>query len=348
MSPSIAAQAKAKGFTVDFYDFRKAKVDGIDFFNPAIVRRDDGLWLVTRRSEIRPGLKYGFNELMAFACDANHLPQYGKPVTIERMAGGEHFEDPRAFFHKGRWWLSACNFIIFPGNRTWTGAHQIVLEIDDEWKATRRRDPVYGKNSDNLFEQKGDEKNWLWFSHENELYLIYTTWPHLIVHWNDLFLPVEEYRTNVWSPFWNWGEPRGGSAPILVGDEYVSFFHSSTPWQDGKRQYHMGAYAFEARPPFRVTRVTPEPLLSGSLDDPWAEGKPLVVFPCAALYEKNDPHGYQGRSLHGEWTVSLGVNDLVSARATIPDWLLQERLSSEVTRIEEQKKRLSEAEIVYG
>lgn len=333
--PSIVEQARRAGFECNYYDFRKANSPGLDYFNPAIVRRDDGLWLVTRRSEVRDGLTYGFNSLMAFKLDENHLPQYGKQITIERAATGEHFEDPRAMFHAGSWWLSVCNFVIYQQSKTWTGAHQIFLEIDRDWQSVRRHDPIYGRNASTLFEQKGDEKNWLWFEHDGRLFMIYKTHPHTVVGWDDRIVATEELITDTWHPGWKHGEPRGGTAPIRLGDEYVSFFHSSMPWLAGKRQYFMGAYTFAARPPFEVTAVTPEPLLAGSIDDPWSPGKPLVVFPCAALYDSD--LRYKGKSLNGRWTVSFGVNDIASAYAIIPDWLLRAKLSKEVRPIAVEK-----------
>jgi predicted GH43/DUF377 family glycosyl hydrolase len=337
--PGIVTQAQGKHFAAAFYDFRKAKVPGIDFFNPAIVRRADGLWLVTRRSEFLETFEFGYNELMAFSLDDDHLPLYGKPIYCDKFSSREHFEDPRAVFHNNRWWLSACNFVVYAegdGAKTWTGAHQVLLEIDDDWRTHRRHDPIYGKNGAGVFEQKGDEKNWLWFSHEGELHLIYQTLPHMIVRWDEALRPVEEYETEVWLPGWHYGHPRGGTAPIRVGRQFISFFHSSMPWRAGKRRYYMGAYAFEAAPPFHVTAVTPKPLLVGSLEDPWAEGKPLVVFPCAALHE------------YGVWTISLGVNDLVSARAMISDAVLAHKLSRDVKKTPPRPKELSAAERIYA
>lgn len=334
--PSIIKQAKRGKFSADFYDFRKAKTPGLDFFNPAILRRHDGLWLVTRRSEFLSTFQFGQNDLMAFHLDDDHLPLYGKTILTPKFSDREHFEDPRAFYHAGQLWLSACNFVVFPDRVSWTGAHQILLEINDYWQTERRHDPIYGKNGSSVFEQKGDEKNWLWFSHNGDLHLIYLTLPHTVVRWDESLRPVEEYVTDIWHPDWKHGEPRGGTAPVRVGSQYLSFFHSSMPWRPPKRRYYMGAYTFSATPPFQVTSVTPEPLLAGSLSDPWGEGKPLVVFPCAALRE------------NGHWTVSLGVNDLVSARLTISESLLASRLSREVRKTESKPSLLSDNQIVFA
>ncbi len=340
-SPSITIQAQGKHFAAAFYDFRKAKVPGVDFFNPAIVRRHDGLWLVTRRSEFLDSFEFGYNELMAFSLDDDHLPLFGVPIYCDKFSPREHFEDPRAVWHNDQYWLSACNFVIYPeadgGGKTWTGAHQVLLEMGKEnWQTHRRHDPVYGFNGSGPFDQRGDEKNWIWFSHENELHLIYQTLPHTVVRWDESLRPVSEFMTEVWHPHWHYGQPRGGTSPIRVGKQFISFFHSSMPWRPPKRRYYMGAYAFQAEPPFAVTAVTPKPLLAGSLDDPWAEGKPLVVFPCAALHE------------YGVWTISVGVNDLVSARVMITDAVLAKALSVEVKKTESRGKELSAVERIFA
>lgn len=345
--PSIVEQAKRLGLHAEFYNFRRAKTNGTDFFNPALVEREDGLWLVARRSIAMDSFEFGKNDLMAFKLDANHLPQYGVPIQPPKLAEGEHFEDPRAFWHNSSWWISACNFVIY-GNGGWSGAHQVLLEVDHNWIVTKRRDPVYGLNGTSVLKQKGNEKNWTWFSHENELHSIYMTQPHEVVRWDDTFRPIGDYHDNAWHPGWQFGQARGGSAPVRLGNEYFSFFHSSMDWRPSKRRYYMGAYAFEATPPFKITRVTPEPILVGSIDDPWWDGKPLVVFPCSAIESLKQacPPG-TARWADRVWTVSLGINDLASARIEIPHSRLLEMLSSEISPIEPASGP-SSAQIIYA
>jgi hypothetical protein len=179
------------------------------------------------------------------------------------------------------------------------------------------------------------------------------TVPHQIVRWNDSLQVEEVYESKLWHPAWKHGQPRGGSAPVRIGDTYFSFFHSSTPWKNGKRQYHMGAYTFEAKPPFKVTSVTPKPILSGSIKDPWGPDKPLVVFPCAAITELSQGKAIRNGNAIGRrydliWTISLGVNDLVSAYATIShSWLLK-KLSPNLIQPKDNPDRLSASELVYA
>jgi hypothetical protein len=187
--------------------------------------------------------------------------------------------------------------------------------VNNDWNVEASYDPIYGHNGGSLGTQvkneanpTGSEKNWLWFEHDRKPHLVYTTDPkHVVVEFHpDLTWPNIEYSTVSFSHLWRHGQARGGTPPVRVGDEYWTFFHSSTPWLSKKRRYHMGALCFEAKPPFAIKRATPLPILSGSKHDEWHQGLPLVVFPCGALIK------------NGVWLVTMGINDCCSAWIEIP------------------------------
>lgn len=309
-----------QGWNAGFFNFGKAKKEGVDFFNCGLVERPDGTWLVARRSQAHPKIKIGMNDIVCFLLEDKVPVRYVKADIQSTFPGQEHFEDPRAIYHNGVTYISCCNFII-KGNG-WTGAHQVVAAMDNEWKTIKRFDPVFGGNGSDLGQQTGIEKNWNWVFYDGAPYLIYSTCPeHHVARFNCSFQIEEGFVANQYvTPWpegiWKYGQARGGTPPVRVGNEYWSFFHSSTVWRDTApvRQYHMGAYAFEAEPPFRITKITPEPLLSGSPYDRWGEGKPLVVFPNGSLLRDRT------------WFVTLGVNDLDSAWLDIPHADLKERM----------------------
>jgi predicted GH43/DUF377 family glycosyl hydrolase len=61
---------------------------------------------------------------------------------------------------------------------------------------------------------------------------------------------------------WNWGPIRGGTQSIKIDDHYLGFFHSC--YDDPitlKKIYVMGAYTFEDKPPFNITRISYHPIL---------------------------------------------------------------------------------------
>jgi len=259
------------------------------------------MWLVARRSKDHHPFPYGFNDLMAFKIEHKHTPAYGVKIEVPSFAHGEHVEDPRCVSFNGTLWISACNFVVFGGGQTWSGAHQIIFDVGKDWRAIHRYDPVYGQNGSHTLHNRGDEKNWLWVWIDGLPHLIYQTFPMVVVKFNSVFRATAVFETRGMHPEWVYGQPRGGTPPVRVDNEYWTFFHSSIPWRGKKRRYFMGALAFDAASPFRITRMTPRPILVGSQHDYWCEGKPLVTFPCGAILRA------------GEWIISLGVNDLKSA-----------------------------------
>lgn len=302
--PSITEQTS---WACGIFDFRMARVDGTDYFNPGLVEIDGVLWLLARRARNLPGVgPFGMNDLVSFELEGL-LPKRGTVLKLQKYRSDQQFEDPRIVLNNGKLYVSYTTFVVFGANK-FSYAHQSLSVLDRNWKVTKTYEPEYGHNKKHWLSNKGFEKNWLWFFWRNDPMLLYLTKPHTVVSIK-FGVPADQQRvfvTHEVNPLWVHGEPRGGTPPVLVDGEYWTFFHSSVPWTKTKRRYNMGAYAFEANPPFRITKMTSLPLLSGSRRDPWGEGKPLVVFPCGALMRD------------GEWLVTLGVNDLACAWIKIP------------------------------
>jgi predicted GH43/DUF377 family glycosyl hydrolase len=157
---------------------------------------------------------------------------------------------------------------------------------------------------------KKTEKNWTPFSYQNnsaeEIYFIYTIDPQIV-------LKLENPRENKLKDInfdsnpinfpWYWGIPRGGTHAELIDGEYLSFFHSSFTDRNGKHWYVMGAFTFEANPPFRVTGVSPHPLLfKGIYSSPHSKGSSSrlrCIFPTGLVLSEDD----------SKILVSCGEND---------------------------------------
>lgn len=318
-TPSFTKQARDKGWKADLFNFGKAEEGDYDFFNPGIVRRPDGLWLLVRASERVSNIPVGQNRIWACELEGDLKPKGGPMLTFVESDGDEHFEDPRAIQWNGQTWVSCVNFKWFE-DHSWTGAHQMLGIFVDQtgqpqhvgrdpgeakWVCLGRKDPPVETNKGEPGDTDGKHnKNWVFFFHDGKLHLIYTSQPWHVIefgsHWEDQIHHQYEGVT------WPYGTIRGGTPPIQVGDHFYTFFHSSMPWQGRYRRYHMGCLQFEAKPPFKPVKWTMTPLLSGSQNDPWAQRKPLVVFPCGALFENE------------EWLVTMGINDLKSGWVRIP------------------------------
>lgn len=294
-----------------YFNFGKQEFGDLPrrFFNPSVIEHNGSDWLVVRRAEDIEAHKLGINTIWAFRLDENHVPVEGCQVGL-RGYKTQHYEDPRIIrLSTGEMLLSYTTFVIEVKQHiepVWFGAHIQTALLDQNFQPIVQNDPVYGGNQGSVRQCPRNEKNWLWFEHDGQLHLIYMTEPHEVVQWfGESYGQV--YETDFPLGYSEiWGHPRGGTPPVRIGDEYWSFFHSSTVWRDPKRRYHMGCYAFEAKPPFRITRCSSRPICSGSMKDPWWDGQPLVVFPCGAIFR------------NGQWFVTLGINDMVSGWMEIP------------------------------
>jgi hypothetical protein len=305
-TPSLIDQAESNGWTAGEFNFGKAG-DGAHHFNPTIVERADGLWLVIRRAVFTtPQDRFGMNSCWAFKLEPETLkPEVGYRLKFpEGSSGLEQFEDPRAVFQNGKTFVGAVNFIWY-GNGEWTGARQVLGVFDDQWNCTQLYRPPFGGNSMNVEETtRTHQKNWCWWFHDNQLHLLYHSKPWRIAAIGKSFEDATPYESEGVGV--SYGEIRGGTPPILVDGLYWTFFHSSLPWVDRFRRYHMGAIGFESKPPFKPVMVTPSPILTGSQNDYWLPRKPLVVFPGGALFK------------NGEWLIVYGVNDLKCGYCFIP------------------------------
>ncbi len=277
-----------------------------EYFNCSIANWRGGKWLVTRKNEVKPMI--GFRNGITLWLLEGNKPTLKRDIQFQKIYPGEQHEDPRAIVRDGHLLISYCNFMQ---GRSY--AHQCLAEVTPDCKVNRPFHPKYGKNGKSLFENEWNEKNWCWFVHEGFLHFVYMTNPTVICK-TRMGQVVEEYKTES-KINWPWGELRGGTPPVRVGDEYISFFHSSTQWRTQReRRYFMGAIAFSATAPFKITRYTPNPLLIGSPDDVCKSNGPVCVFPCGALFE------------NGEWHVVGGLNDLRCFWLKIPHADLLKRM----------------------
>lgn len=324
-TPTVIQQAEASGWQAGYYDFGKLEGQGTDFFNPSIIERPDGLWLLTRASGLhRQGFQYGQNSIIAFQLDeTGKVPKMGKILRWPVDNPEQHFEDPRGVFNPdfNQVMLGCCTF-LWNGPGDWTGPHQafgvfdcVPSDLEKDWICKKMDYPLVGGNPgsmEKILEHKDYEKNWLWWIHDRQLHLLYKAAPWLVIQFGDRWSDRKEFKGNVVS--WPNGEIRGGTPPVKVGDYYWTFHHSSLPWKGRYRRYYAGALAFDAKPPFTPRLITYQPLLTGSQNDPWAQHKPLVIFPCGAVIRD------------GTWLISCGINDMRAAWVEIPHEALLKRM----------------------
>lgn len=220
-----------------------------------------------------------------------HVAELNEDDTVRRSVVLAHLahplanvgrEDPVPFVFRGR-------------------LHTMYVGVERVGRAGVRTNMLYARLTDDLaveevfapeYQYRAEwEKNWSPFEWEGELFVVYSIAPHLVLHLRgSKAYPFTETPTNF--P-WAGGHLRGGAAPVRVGDRFYHWFHGR---RDSDWCYNTGLYTFEARPPFRVLALTPEPLLwadTGATDGNYC----AVAFPRAAVLEG------------GRWKVGMGWND---------------------------------------
>ncbi len=220
--------------------------------------------------------------------DGTYRAVFDKTLDLARPAANYGREDPRLFVFGGRLHVS---FVGVQGEN-WQNngivTNQLYARLTDDLQVERVLYPDYAS-------RQSWEKNWSFFECDGGLYAVYAVNPHRVLRIDG---DETEVATTPDSPRlpWGGGEARGGAPPVRVGDEFVHWFHGSVGQHEG-RSYNVGVCAFEARPPFRVTRMTPEPLLwSDATTKPPDQYCP-VLFPAGAVLEG------------GKWKVSCGIHD---------------------------------------
>lgn len=278
------------------------------YFNPAIIKAPDGrVLLFTRRCKDKRTSDTDYfrekNDIVVFTLNDEMRATAMQPLNLRKHEPAEQFEDPRILKLGNGYLLSCCAFVQ---GRSF--AHQAVFLLNDRFECMNRFDPIYGNNMAQAMVNSGHEKNWLWFTHEGSPHLVYSASPHTVIRMDNQLNPVEKIESEVFDLHWKYGEVRGGSNPVRVGDLYWTFFHSSVKWAVHKRRYFLGAYAFEAKPPFQIVRFTPIPLLTGTSAENWWPGLPEVVFPCGSYFDGDKQ----------QFVVSYGVNDVRCGFLKIP------------------------------
>lgn len=305
-----------------------------DAFNPSIARWRGGVLLNfrIRDPETSATDKFGFT----------WLDEHFEPIGIPQVLQIDHqdcayseLQDPRLIVVKDRLYIIYNNSFSFSSEK-----HRRMLIAQVHYDGVQFFAERLSVLLDyDVLAKKRLEKNWVPFAYRDHLLLAYTIEPHCI------FYPVlgstrcETIAETKSLIQWKWGELRGGTPALEVGDEYLAFFHSTkalkTEQSDKKKltHYFMGAYTFHKEPPFIVTKVSAEPIISKEFykkeeDEKikYSTWKPLrVIFPMGFVFDKHFIWVAYGRQDHEAWIVKLDRQGLLESLKPV----LQHNLSSE-------------------
>lgn len=185
------------------------------------------------------------------------------------------------------------------------------------------------------------EKNWSPFAYvgndqKSRLFLEYRINPRKLLELpnpqinelNNIHVPAESAFLSIpWTS--KWGEISGGTPAKKIGDEYLGFFHSWFTDENKLVWYVMGAYTFNAAPPFNLTGISKYPILFKEIyETPFintASIEKRVIFPSGFVLENQN-----GRELIH---LACGENDCGVKIVTID----KESLLKSIQRIGEKE-----------
>ena len=172
--------------------------------------------------------------------------------------------------------------------------------------------------------------------YERELLLSYTICPHEVVQITSNGVCQAVHTTHAQIPC-HGCIIRGGTPGVrLLTDEYLSFFHThvcpyehprktacEVQWPSGTiplRHYLMGCYTFEAIPPFRILRCSPEPIVYPGICDSHNPRFPKhkVVFPAGLIVEDGEAHVSCGENDGCVKIISFPLDELLASLVCLP------------------------------
>lgn len=299
---------------------KKIEIEGYEFsFNPSIVMWNDQILLCFR---IRDPLTYSTNRIGLVFLNNDMEPE-GKVYELEIEASPSLFsdkeQDPRLIVVNNKLYAVYNNEILGIFKEPLRRMIYGEIEYHDDRFIIHDPQSIIRFEGETTFRK---EKNWVPFDFEGNLLLSYSLQPHHVL------FPIKDsaecvtISTTRGAIDWKWGELRGGTPALLIGDQYLAFFHSSknlsTLQSDNKFMLHyfMGAYTFNMTPPFEITSISPKPIVgkkfyNGPVYKTW---KPLrVVFPGGFIVKENKVWVAYGRQDHEIWLVKMDLNELLNS-----------------------------------
>lgn len=271
------------------------------YFNPSIVEKDGRRWLFTRRQRYSFNPWVSNNDLAIWEIRKN-MTLRDCPIIPKLTLGikGEQFDDPKSIITSGgKCLVSMASWVH---HQKWH-CRQVIFQLSDDFRTVEHVTiPKFGGNHTDPEKSTRAEKNWCFVQCAHVPWqMVYSINPHVLISssrsWENPKLDLK----------WEFGEPRGGTPAVDIGDHFLSFFHSSIPWAPKKNRYYMGCYAFRKEDPYQVTHISSKPILIGSEEDFRSLSSPPVVFPNGCLYDGK------------KFLITMGINDENCGWISIPD-----------------------------
>lgn len=289
-----------------YFDSSGTKIVPELFFNGSICRHKEKNYFAARADQRIHGEWWTRIRIAACLLDEDYNPIAGTErfLYLRSDAGPFHVEDPR---------------LISDGNTLYVsytcGEKMYLSSVDDTLSECGEANKVTEISIRRVGRKR--DKNFVPFVHGERIFHSYSDNPRIVIEDDCLTIHVP-----CQSAEWQYGHIRGGTPAIPFNSgTLISFFHSSMTFDSesstpGQRLYFAGAYEFNNRPPFKIIRITNEPIIVApvcysGLERPTSS---YVIFPVGIIDE--------GQS----YAVSAGINDVTTGVFRITKHLLNKLL----------------------
>lgn len=293
-----------------------------DAFNPSIIQFRDGFMLTFRYSPDRlfcPWLSYIGIVLLNNDFEPISTPELLSTRYIQSKTNSQS-EDARIFTYRGRVFVTYNDNIeschADSNEKREIFIAELLYDIDHFYLSK----PL--KLLHEAYSFRLQEKNWMPFEWDQKLLFVYTIHPHAVLFTNFYNGACYTYHETSSMIDWAFGPLRGGTPPVLVDGEYLSFFHSPKMVLSNSScnlplwHYFMGAYTFSAEPPFPLKKISPLPIVAdGFYTQSNAEKR--VIFPGGCVILDSKIYVAYGKDDCEIWIATLDKKALMDSLVSV-------------------------------
>jgi len=279
---SLEAKQNPKGLVVSTK--RIHLEDFPDAWNPSLIKADFG-FLLTFRHCLAP--HYPWISYIGIVKLDNDLNVISTPQILNTRDNGSSFpsqsEDARIFTFNKKIYLTYNDNpdAVNPSSSERRDIYisELIWQNDEYFLGAPLK-----LMHETKYEHVKWQKNWVPFEYGKSLLISYSLAPHEVLKIDissGVSKPIYNKRNGI---TWDKGVLRGGTPALLVDDSYLAFFHSSiitkSETTNGHPMHHyfMGAYTFSSKPPFRLQKISPSPIIADGFYTHSSHDK-RVIFP---------------------------------------------------------------------
>jgi predicted GH43/DUF377 family glycosyl hydrolase len=251
-------------------------------FNPSIIEYNNKLFM-TFRVDVTPLSR------KTYMCEIDNNFNIISSYDIVHDDNIKIYEDCRLFIYKNKLYVSFIHYHNYN--------HFFRVNIANIFPGNKIKN-IYTPDIDNNNKVFSSQKNWLLFEKNNEIYLIYSLDPMMIVYKSESndFIKWKKIINKI-GISWDYGEIRSSTTPIFIKkyNRYLSFFHSHLKTKDYYREYFIGVFLFDHE--FNITNYTKQPLIISTKDIKSSSYFSKCVLPYGCI------------QLNDKLILTVGVND---------------------------------------